>query len=121
MTFELTQLNALRWTVSDPDRHIELVSLGGGSDGTRHFRLISQFDKKDFSGRSDIQLLDAGNAKSKDAAVVTWDIRIADRPFRFGPGDRDTAQLHCLLTEAFDLYGSSGHRTPNSSVVVSFS
>lgn len=121
MTFELTQLNPLRWIVHDPDHHIELISLGGGSDGTRYFRLISQFDKKDFSGRGDIQLLDADNAKSKDAAVVTWSIRIADRPFRFGPGDHDTAPLQRLLTEAFELYGSSGHRTPNSSVIVSFS
>lgn len=117
MAFILTRLDALTWKICDPERRIELVSLGGGSDDSRYFRLTSEFDDARIAGRRDIKKVDSVPSVQN---LITWSLIAEARKFKFGQAAQDEAPLRDLIAEAFDLYGFAGHIRPGDQVKVSF-
>ena len=121
MAFILTKLSPSQGKVHDPDRNIELVSLGGGSDLRRGYRLVSRYDEQEFRGRT------AGSSMPSELQagegiknLTSWEIRATDRPFRFGPNPEDTVSLRDLIVEAMTQYGFSANKKPTDLVSVKF-
>jgi len=121
MTFILTRLGPFEGKVHDPDRNIELVSLGGGSDLRLSFRLVGKFDQYEFRGRT------TGHSKPSESQVAqgienvtNWEIGATDRPFRIGPNPDDKIPVRRLIVEAMRQYGFAANKKETDFVSVRF-
>lgn len=120
MTFILTKLGMFEGKVHDPDRNIELVGLGGGSDLTRRYRLVGPFDRAEFNGRTFGGTPSQSQAAEGIRDLINWQIRAADRPFRFGPRPEDIVPLRDLIVEAMMQYGYAADKKATDLVSVKF-
>lgn len=121
MTFRLAKVSRYKGKVYDADRCIELVSDGGSSDGTRHYRIVSQSDEANIDGKVTSGVTPSAHQTAGGIQEnLNWEIEAKDRPFKFGPKDSDTASLHVIVTEALKVYGFAADNDGSLAVNVTF-